>query len=114
MRWKHTLHMAGYNRSSNTVRTIVNPLQITVEDDLRLFDALSPRVRAAFNYSTVKLSATPRLLLMHDDEILALVAKVSEELTMMNPSIVSAGSMPERLTHREFQVLSQQRHVGRE
>ncbi len=106
--------MAGCNRSSNSVRTIVNPVQINVEDDLRLFDALSPRVCTAFDYSIVKLSATPRLLLMHDDEILDLVARVAEELTRLNPSIVSAGAMPESLAHAEFHVLSQQGDVGRQ
>ncbi len=72
---------------SNAVRKVLNPVVIGIAEDLTIFDAFSPRVRAAFNYAPVKLAATPRVLLLDDERILAMIAEASAELVRNNPAI---------------------------
>lgn len=45
-----------------------------------IFDAFPPRVRSAFHEAPVKLSASPRILLLGGDDIIAMIRKISSEL----------------------------------
>ncbi|MEQ1715800.1 MAG: hypothetical protein ABL907_07430 [Hyphomicrobium sp.] len=69
----------------NTPSTIERPLVISVADDLRIFDAFSPRVRDAFNYAPVKLAATPKVLLLSDETILTMIATATSRLIERYP-----------------------------
>ena len=70
---------------ANTVHIIKRPIVINLADDYKIFDAFSPRVRAAFNYAPVKLAATPKILLLQDDEIISLIDSASNDLIRDNP-----------------------------
>ena len=72
---------------SNCVRNILNPVRLSIKEDMMIFDAFSPRVRSALNYAPVKLSATPRVLLLDDDDVIAMISKASAELVGANPHI---------------------------
>lgn len=72
---------------SNSIRHVSNALVISIVDDLMVFDAFSPRVRAAFNDAPVKLSASLKALLLEDDDLIVLIRKISSELILVNPIV---------------------------